>query len=223
MMDERPSKPVRVMLVEDHASFRQALAFVLDSEPDFVVVDQVGSLAEARDASGGFDLAVVDLALPDGSGIDLIEDLRRSNPAVGVLILSATLDEENIARLVDAGASGVLDKLAGVNEIVAEAQRLSAGAALPRQGEIVEILRAIARVGGRGDHGADRDAKLTERETGVLRALSEGLDGEGVARRLGITSRQEQDHLTSMLEKLGARSGLQALVIAARHGLVELG
>lgn len=221
MTDESHSEPVRVVLVEDHASFRQALAFVLDLEQDFVVVDQVGSLAEARAASGGCDFAIVDLALPDGSGVDLIEEFRRSNPDVAVLILSATLDEENVARLVEAGASGVLDKLAGVDEIVAEAQRLRAGAALPRQGVVVEVLRAIARDARHRE--ADRDAGLTERETEVLRGLSEGLDGEGVALSLGMTSGQERDHLSSILAKLGARSGLQALVIAARLGLVELG
>lgn len=219
-IDESPSGPARVVLVEDHVSFRQALAFVLDAESDFVVVGQAGSLAEGRTALGGCDFAIVDLALPDGSGVDLVEEVRRSNPGVTVLILSATLDEENLARLVDAGASGVLDKLAGVDEIVAEAQRLRAGAALPRQAEIVEILRAVARG---GDPGATRDAGLTEGEAGVLEALSEGLDGEGVARKLGLTPGQVRDTVGSILEKLGARSGLQALVVAARRGLVELG
>ncbi len=220
MADENFSRPVRVMLVEDHASFRQALAFVLDLEQDFVVVDQVGSLAEARRASENCDFAIVDLALPDGSGIDLIEELRRSNPDVPVLILSATLDEENIVRLVEAGASGVLDKLAGVDEIVAEAQRLRAGAAMPRQREVVEMLRDVTRYGG-WNHGANHDAKLTEREAAALRALSEGLDGEAVARRLGMTLEQERDHVKSILEKLGASSGLQALAIAARRDIVE--
>src|SRR3712207_9097372 len=162
MADESSSEPVRVMLVEDHASFRQALAFVLELEQDFVVVDQAGSLAEARAASGSSNFAIVDLALPDGSGVDLIENLRRSNPDVTVLILSATLDEENIARSVEAGASGVLDKLAGGDEIVAEAQRLRAGAALPRQGGGGERLRTIAR--GGGDHGGTRDPGQNGRE-----------------------------------------------------------
>jgi len=208
------------MLVEDHASFRQALAFVLELEQDFVVVDQAGSLAEARAASGSSNFAIVDLALPDGSGVDLIENLRRSNPDVTVLILSATLDEENIARSVEAGASGVLDKLAGVDEMLAEAQRLRAGAAMPRQREVVEIIRTIARHRER-EGGAGDETTLTELEMQVLGALADGLDSEGVARRLGITSGQERDHVKSILEKLGASSGLQALVIAARRGLVE--
>lgn len=220
MTEESPSKPFRVALVEDHASFRQALAFVFDSEQDFVVVEQVSSLAEARAAPGGYDLAILDLALPDGSGVDLVEELRRPDPDVAVLVLSATLDEENVARLVDVGASGVLDKLAGVDEIVAEAQRLMAGAVLPRQREVVEILRTLAR--DEGGRASDRDAELTGDEAGVLRALAEGLDVEETARRLGTTPAQVRERLKSILEKLGARSGLQALVAAARRRLVEI-
>jgi len=218
--DESPSKPFRVALVEDHASFRQALAFVFDLEQDFVVVEQVGSLAEARAAPREYDLAILDLALPDGSGVDLVEELRGPNPDVEVLVLSATLDEENVARLVDVGASGVLDKLAGVEEIVAEAQRLMAGAVLPRQREVVEILRTLAR--GGADPAATGDAGLTEPEAEVLRALAEGLDGEEAARRLGTTSGQVRHQVKGILEKLGARSGLQALVAAARRRLVEI-
>lgn len=221
MTEESPSKPFRVALVEDHASFRQALAFVFDSEQDFVVVEQVSSLAEARAAPGGYDLAILDLALPDGSGVDLVEELRRPDPEVAVLVLSATLDEENVARLVDVGASGVLDKLAGVDEIVAEAQRLMAGAVLPRQREVVEILRTLAVDAG-DDRASDRDAELTEDEAGVLRALADGLDVEETARRLGTTPAQVREHVKSILEKLGARSGLQALVAAARRRLVEI-
>lgn len=126
MTGESPPRPTRVMLVEDHDSFRQALAFMLDLEPDFVVVYQTGTLAGARAAQEAADLAVVDLALPDGNGADLIADLRRANPEVKVLILSATLDESSRRRVVEMGAERVLDKLTGVDEIIAEVRRLSA-------------------------------------------------------------------------------------------------
>jgi DNA-binding NarL/FixJ family response regulator len=125
MRDEDPKKPLRVMLVEDHASFRQAIALVLDREPEFEVVAQVGSLAEARQALEKIDVAVVDLALPDGNGADLIDDLHRYNPGVKVLVLSATLNATNFVR-VQAGASRVLDKLASLDEIVDAIRRLEA-------------------------------------------------------------------------------------------------
>jgi DNA-binding NarL/FixJ family response regulator len=81
---------IRILLVEDHAAFRGALAFLLGREPDLEVVAQAGSLAEAREAlDGRLDVAVVDLALPDGDGSELIGELHRANPGVSVLVLSA--------------------------------------------------------------------------------------------------------------------------------------
>jgi DNA-binding NarL/FixJ family response regulator len=220
MSDRDLAQPLRVMLVEDHHAFRQALTFILNLEPDFTVVAEADSLATARAVLEKVDFAIVDLALPDGNGADLIEDLWRANPGVIVLILSATLDEANIVRAVDAGGAGVVDKLAGANEIVQEARRVRAGATMPRQTEVVEMLRTIASHGGQ-DHEVRPDARLTARETEVLRALVEGLDNEGVAEKLDITLEEEQNHLASILEKLEARSSLQALVIAARRGVIE--
>ena len=137
--EEDSPRPLRVMLVEDHVSFRQALAFILGQDQDFEVVAQAGTLAEARrsldgrDATDQIEAVVIDLALPDGSGADLVRDLRDHNLSMTVLVLSATLNRTNLAEAVRAGADGVLDKLAGVGEIVGELRRLSAGAALPSQ------------------------------------------------------------------------------------------
>src|SRR3712207_6163892 len=224
MSDIGSAKPTGVVLVEDHVYFRQAMAMMLELEQDFAVVAEAGSVAEARELSKqclqDVDIAVVDLALPDGNGVDVIEDLRRLNPNLTVLVLSATLDHNNIARAVDAGAGGVIAKLAGLDEFVQETRRLRAGAAMPRQKEVVEMLLATDLRRGQ-DHETRLDARLTTRETEVLRALVEGLDSEEVAERLGITLEEERNHVVNILEKLGARSRLQALAIAARQGLVE--
>ncbi len=217
-----PAKPLRVILVEDHTSFRQALALVLDREPEFTVVEQAGSLAEARRAAGGIDVAIVDLALPDGNGADLIEDLRRSNPGVTVLVLSATLDRTNFAAAVEAGADGVLDKLAGPGEIAETVRHLTAGQALPRQKEIVGMLRLYGQRRGRDRGPQPAMERLTPLESKVLLALARGLDSEEVAERLRISVQEERAHVASIIGKLGARSRLQALAIAARWGIVEI-
>src|SRR5918998_2040334 len=94
-----------ILLVDDHASFRQTLAFVFDQQPDFEVVAQAGSLAEARQVMRGHeaDLGVIDLTLPDGEGVELIEYLREANPHFSALVLTASLDELEHARAVEAG------------------------------------------------------------------------------------------------------------------------
>lgn len=129
MTQEDPNVLTRVMLVEDQADFMYLMQRLLGREPDIEVVVQATNLAEARARidGGGFDVAVLDLNLPDGNGADLIEDLRRSNGSVAVLILSADLDPDNLARAHRAGADEILDKLAPPEEVVGAIRRCGSG------------------------------------------------------------------------------------------------
>ncbi len=213
------------MLVEDHASFRQALAYLFEAEPEFVVAAQAGSLAESREAINGsreeIDVAVVDLALPDGDGIELIQELSARSTGVTTLVLSASVDRAELARAVDAGAAGVLHKAAAVTEIVESVRRLKAGEVLLSHAEVIEMLR-VASVRRQEVHEARLLlGKLTRREREVLEALAEGLDSKEIAEKLNITFETERTHMVNILNKLDARSRLQALVFAARHGIVE--
>jgi DNA-binding NarL/FixJ family response regulator len=114
------------MLVEDHADFRDFMTVLLGREPDLELVAQAGSLAEARThvAAVRFDVAVLDLGLPDGNGADLIADLRGTNPGAAVLILSASLDPRSRERAADAGADEIMDKLASPAEVIGTIRRL---------------------------------------------------------------------------------------------------
>ena len=120
---------IRVLLVEDHAAFRGALAFLLGREPDLEVVAQAGSLAEAREVlDGRFEVAVVDLALPDGDGSELIGELHRANPGVSVLVLSATIGSGHLDEVRKvAGADAVLTKVESTLIIAEEVRRLAYG------------------------------------------------------------------------------------------------
>jgi DNA-binding NarL/FixJ family response regulator len=114
------------MLVEDHAAFRQALAFLLGQGPGIEVVAQAGSLAEAREAllaEGGLDVAVLDLVLPDGDGSELIGELRRANPGVSVVVLSAAMGPGDLGVAAEAGADSVLDKVESLPTIAEEVRR----------------------------------------------------------------------------------------------------
>jgi DNA-binding NarL/FixJ family response regulator len=120
------SRRIRVMLVEDHPDFRRLMEGLLGGQTDIKVVAQAGSLAEARKHAAvvRFDVAVLDLSLPDGNGVNLIADLRRENPDMAVLILSATLDPASIDRAAEEGADEVMDKLAPLDEILDTVRRL---------------------------------------------------------------------------------------------------
>jgi DNA-binding NarL/FixJ family response regulator len=127
MADMSATRSVRVMLVEDHISFRQALAFLLGREPDLEVVAQAGSLAQARQMlDRRLDVAVLDPGLPDGDGRDLIGQLRRRNPGISVVVLSAAiLWPGHLDAVLKAGADAVLHKVASPPTIVEEVRRLA--------------------------------------------------------------------------------------------------
>jgi two-component system response regulator DesR len=114
------------MIVEDHADFRGLMEVLLDRQPDIELLAQAGSLAEAREqaAKFEFDVVILDLGLPDGSGADLIAVLRRASPAVRVMVLSASLDPEGIEKARSAGANEILDKLTPVGDVLATVRRL---------------------------------------------------------------------------------------------------
>jgi DNA-binding NarL/FixJ family response regulator len=214
----------RILLVEDHASFRQTLAFVFDREPGFEVVAQAGSLAEARQVMDGLeaDLGVIDLALPDGEGIELIKDLRETNPHFAALVLTASLDRAEHARAVESGAAGILHKSAGVDEILDATRRLGEGETLLSQEELIVLLRLAGQSREEEREARASIEQITLREREVLQALGEGLSNKEIAAKLHVSVDTERTHMMNILNKLGVHSRLQALLFAARHGLIEI-
>jgi two-component system response regulator DevR len=119
---------IRVLLVEDHRVFSDGFAFILDKEPDLKVVARMHSVSECQRylADGeGFDIAIVDLHLPDGEGASLIEEMRESCPDVPVLVLTISSDAEELARAREAGADEVLSKSDDFLDILGEIRRFA--------------------------------------------------------------------------------------------------
>jgi DNA-binding NarL/FixJ family response regulator/signal transduction histidine kinase len=215
-------KRVRVLLVDDHAAVRQAIAAAFDRHDDFEVVAQAGSLTEARPMLGNIDVAVIDLGLPDGYGGDLITELRAESPDAQALVLSANLDRAQVARAVQSGAAAALDKTVELGEVVASVRRLGAGETLMPLPEVVELLRFASRQREREYDDRSAIASLTAREREVLQAIADGLDSQQIAERLHITVRTERNHVANILAKLGVHSRVHALLLAVRYGVVEI-
>jgi DNA-binding NarL/FixJ family response regulator len=222
--DPAPPTPgqARVLLVDDHAAVREALAAAFAHDAGFAIAGQASSLAEARELLDDVDVAVLDLALPDGFGADLIGELHRASPRAQALVLSATLDDAEVARAIEAGAAGVLNKVAALGGVVDAVRRLQAGQTLMPLGEVAAVLRAAGDRRAREHDDRCAIAQLTPREREVLQALAEGLDTEQLADRLHISVRTERNHIANILAKLGVHSRLQALVFALRYGIVEI-
>ena len=231
MTGERPEgrEETRVMLLDDHDSFRQPLAFMLEREPDLTVVAQAGSLREAREVllklyedGESLDIAVVDLDLPDGSGTEFISEFVRANRRALALVLSAYSEHGWLARAIEAGAAGVLHKSSRIGEIVDAVRRLRSGEQLVSPQEVMEAIRLVGRERRESSEARRMIAELTPREKEVLQALAEGLGDKEISERLSVSVGTTRTHMAKILSKLEVQSRLQALVFALRHGIVRV-
>jgi DNA-binding NarL/FixJ family response regulator len=169
------------------------------------------------------DVVVVEFALPDGSGGDLIRELRDVNPRAQALVLTERLDRRQIAEAIESGAAGTLSTSVSLDDVVAAVRRLQAGETLLPLDEIVELMRFAVRQRQLEREERITIDRLTPRERQVLQALAQGLDAQAVADRLHITVRTERNHVANILMKLGVHSQLQAVLLAVRYGVVSVG
>ena len=214
------------MVVDDHDTFRDPLAFMLEREPDLTVVARPRSLSEAREILESteltVDVTIVDLNLPDGSGTDLIKDLRASRPRAKALVLSAISEQRYLAEAIEAGAAGVMHKSTRMIDLVQAVRRLAVGEQLLSQQEVIEALRFMGRERESHREAQALSEKLTPREREVLQALAEGLSDKQIAQRLHVGVGTVHSHVTNILSKLEVSSRLQALVFAVRYGVVTI-
>jgi RNA polymerase sigma factor (sigma-70 family) len=213
---------IRLLLVDDHAAFRQPLAFMLELEPDFTVTQQSESVAEVDQSLADFDVALIDLILPDGNGIDLVRRLQATNPHGSVLVLTGNADQTSRAMAVEAGAAGLLHKSASLSDIIDTVRRLGRGERLFTLEETIKLLRDAGQLKERDRAAKQALAQLTHRERDVLQALSEGMSDREIAEHLNISPETVRTHMANILHKLGVDSRLEALVFAARHGAVSI-
>ena len=218
-------EPIRVLLVEDHAVFRQAMAIALGRESDLTVVGEAGTVSDARAllGNGPVDVAVVDIDLPDGTGIDLIRDVIAPRALAQVLVLTASASRLDLARAIEVGAAGVLHKTVPLTEIVDAVRRLCAGKPVMNPAEIVALLRLAQEEQQDREAARTALARLTPRERQVLTLLGEGLGDKEMADRMHVGKETIHTHMVNVLRKLGVETRLQALIFAVKQGLVRLG
>ena len=213
---------IRVLLVDDHKSSREPLAFLLNREPDLEVVGQAGSIAEARPLLNGVDVAIIDLNLPDGRGLTLIREFRERNPNGATLVLTGSSEIYDHARAIELGAAGVLTKSVSTVEVIDAVRRLANGEQIHSVREMLHLLQVAANQRQQDDRVRARLASLTPRERELLQALADGLSDKDIAQRFQISVRTVQTHMANLLAKLEVESRLQALVLGARFGEVKI-
>jgi DNA-binding NarL/FixJ family response regulator len=217
--------PIRVVLVDDHASSREPLAVLLDAQADFMVVGQAATLAAARQllATGvEIDVALVDLDLPDGNGVELIRDLRCSSPSALAIVLTGSVDPMERARALEAGAAHVLNKMVSAGEIIDAIRRVHGGETLLPGREAIALLRQLGEERERDRQTEVIFARLTPRDRQILGLLAEGMSDREIAAQLSLSEKTVRNNMTELIDKLGVSSRLQVLILALRHGIVTI-
>lgn len=221
MSSAAPKPPVRVMVVDDHPMWRDGVARDL-AEAGYEVVAAVGEGAQAVRVAAAVQPAVVvlDLQLPDLSGVEVISGLAGTAPAAKVLVLSASGEHADVLAAVKAGATGYLVKSAARAEFLDAVARTGAGEAVFTPGLAGLVLGEYRRLAAApaGDRAA-ATPQLTERETEVLRLVAKGLSYKQIADRLVVSHRTVQNHVQNTLGKLQLHNRVQLTRYAIEQGL----
>lgn len=202
----------QLALVDDHEVVRRGVVDLLEGEPDLQVVAQAGSADEAlaRIPQATPDVAVVDVRLPDGNGIELCRELLSRTPGMRCLILTSFADDEALLGSVVAGASGfVLKQVVGA-DLIAAVRTVAEGGSLLDDRSTEAIL---ARVRRRQDE-ADPLRRLTDQERAVLELIGAGMTNRQIAAELFLAEKTVKNYVSQLLSKLGMQRRTQAAVLA---------
>lgn len=216
-------KPIRIAVVEDEPHTRQALVERLRQVEAYRVVGEAASLADARAllASQAVEVLIVDLGLPDGSGLDLIDEQRQRDPRTAILVLTVFGDEQKLVRAIECGARGYLLKdESSIGLVDAIAELLAGGA--PLSPAIARHL--IVRLRPPGDAvvvAEPAGSGLSGREIEVLQLAAKGYNHAEVAKLLGLSRNTVASYTRHIYEKLEVHSRAEALYEAGRLGLIE--
>ena len=214
---------IRVMVVDDHPMWREGVARDL-AEAGYDVVATSGEGRQAVRIAGATrpDVVVLDLQLPDISGVEVIQGLAETLPGVRVLMLSASGEQQSVLDAVKAGATGYLIKSAAPQEFLEAVQRTAAGEAVFTPGLAGLVLGEYRRLAASPVGADDRDTpRLTDRETEVLRLVAKGLSYKQIAERLGVSHRTVQNHVQNTLGKLHLHNRVELTRYAIEQGLDE--
>ncbi len=207
---------IRLLVVDDHAIVRHGLAMLLARYPEFAIAAEAGGCAEAlvRVADSNPDVAIVDLALKDGSGLDLVRELIKRKPGLPCLVLSMHDEMEYAERALRAGARGYVMKENADESIVDAIRTVLRGEVYASPDVAARLLRqVVAGSERRNESGID---SLTDREREIFRCLGQGLTTKKIAEQFGLSARTVEVHRASIKRKLGCDDTAQLLREAVR-------
>jgi DNA-binding NarL/FixJ family response regulator len=218
------SSELQVLVVQDHPLLGSAIASILAGEPDMCVcgIARTGAQASAVALRNHANVVVMDFNLPDMSGPAAASMIRAASPEVAIVFHSAEDSEAALLDAIDAGAMSYLTKAATAGQIVEAVRRAGRGEALIPAALFAKAIARQRSVVAKANNRSRMARLLTARELEVLNLLAEGHDTATMARRLGVALHTIEWHVRHVIEKLEVHSKLQAVVAAARMGLIEV-
>jgi DNA-binding NarL/FixJ family response regulator len=205
---------VRIFLLDDHEVVRRGVRELLEVEDDLEVVGEAGTAEEAlaRIPSALPDVAIIDMRLPDGNGVEVCREVRSRNPEIQCVVLTSFADDEALFDSIMAGAAGYLLKQIKGTDLVDAVRRVAAGQSLLDPSVTARVLERL-RTGPAED---ERLARLTEQERKILDLIAEGLTNRQIGERMFLAEKTVKNYVSNLLAKLGMERRTEAAVFAAR-------
>ncbi len=216
---------ISVLLADDQAMVRAGLRLILSAEPDIKVVGEAADGVEALAATRRLrpDVALMDVRMPRLDGIAATRQLLQSDPALTRVVVLTTFDEDShVYQALRAGASGFLLKTAPPEDLVQAIRVVAAGAALLDPAVTRRVIEEFARTPTHAPRPAEVD-RLTQRELEVLHLVARGMSNAEIAANLVVSEATVKTHVARVLDKLGLRDRVQAVVYAYEHGVIQPG
>ncbi|GAA4911480.1 response regulator [Streptomyces coeruleoprunus] len=212
----REQGEITVFLLDDHEVVRRGVRELLSSEPGIEVVGEAGTAEEAlvRIPATRPDVAILDVRLPDGSGVEVCREIRSRQENTACLMLTSYADDEALFDAIMAGASGYVLKAIRGSELPAAVRDVAAGRSLLDPVATARVLERLREGGGR--RGDDRLAHLTDQERRILDLIGEGLTNRAIGERLHLAEKTIKNYVSGLLSKLGMERRSQAAAYVAR-------
>ncbi|MFL5679899.1 MAG: response regulator [Chloroflexota bacterium] len=214
-MTERPV--LTLLVVDDHEVVRQGLVALLDRREEFRVVAEAGTVAEAIEQARRFepDIVILDVRLPDGSGIEACREIRSDLPKTRVVMLTSYPDEEAVLSAIVAGASGYLLKQIRARDLVAAIEAVGRGESLLDPAVTEKVLERVRRMAT--GQGSDELSQLTSQEQKILALVAEGKTNKEIAADVFLSDKTVKNYVSSILSKLNLERRAQAAAFVAKH------